>query len=170
MVVDIQERLLPAIYERERLVQNTALLIKGAVILGLPLFATEQYRKGLGTTVPEIAGAIPGFAPIEKVTFSVCGARGLVAGLKAKKVSQVLLCGIEAHVCVLQSCLDMLEQGFQVFVAADAISSRTAENYRLGTDRMRETGATIVSTEMALFEMLEKAGTDEFKQVLALVR
>lgn len=170
VVVDIQERLLPAVFERERLVQNALRLIKGAAILHLPVFATEQYPKGVGATAPEIASAIPNFAPMEKLAFSCCGAPGFVAALRTNGVNDVMLCGIEAHVCVCQTCLDLLETGFRVFVAADAVSSRTAENHRLGVERMREAGGIIVSTEMVLFELLERSGTEEFKQVLALVK
>ncbi len=170
VVVDIQERLLPAIFEKERLVENAVRLIEGAAILGVPLFATEQYRKGLGATVPEVASVIAGFTPLEKVAFSVYGAPGFSAALEQKKVSQAILCGMETHVCVMQSCLDLLATGVSVFVAADAVSSRTAENRRLGLERMRDAGAVIVSTEMALFELLEQAGTEEFKRILALVR
>jgi nicotinamidase-related amidase len=169
-VVDVQERLLPAIHEKERVVQNTLRLIGGAGVLQVPVFATEQYRKGLGPTVPEVAAAIPGFAPIEKLAFSACGAPEFVAALKEKKVSDVVLCGIEAHVCVTQTCLDLLDAGFRVFAAADAISSRTPENCQLGLERMRTAGAAIVSTEMVLFELLEQAGTPAFKQILALVK
>src|SRR5205807_2539446 len=107
VVLDIQERLLPAIFEHERLDQNAVRLIKGAAILGLPLVATEQYRKGLGPTAPEIAAAIPDFAPIEKLAFSACGAQGFVAVLRKKKISDVILCGMESHVCILQTCLDL---------------------------------------------------------------
>ena len=170
VVVDVQERLLPAIFEQQRVVQNTVRLIQGAAILQVPIFATEQYRKGLGATAPEVAAAIPAFAPIEKVAFSACGATGFIPALESKQVSQAVLCGIEAHVCVTQTCLDLLEKGFSVFVAADAVSSRTPENYRVGLDRMRAAGAVIVSTEMVLFELLERAGTDEFKQILGLVK
>jgi nicotinamidase-related amidase len=170
VVVDIQERLLPAIFEKERVVANSVRLIQGAAILQVPIFATEQYRKGLGSTVPEVAGAIPAFAPLEKLAFSACGAEGFVSALEGKKVTDAILCGIEAHVCVTQTCLELLEKGFHVFVAADAISSRTAENYRYGLERMRAAGATIVSTEMALFELLGQAGTAEFKQILTLVK
>jgi nicotinamidase-related amidase len=170
VVVDVQERLLPAICEKERVVQNAVRLIQGAGVLRVPVFATEQYRKGLGPTVPEVAAAIPGFAPMEKVAFSACGAAGFIPALKAKKVSEVILCGIEAHVCVSQTCLDLLDRGFRVFVVADAVSSRTPENYRFGLDRMRAAGAVIVSTEMVLFELLEEAGSAEFKQILALVK
>jgi len=170
VVVDIQERLLPAIFEKERVQENAVRLVKGAAALQEPVFVTEQYRKGLGPTVPEIAAAIPGFAPMEKLAFSACGAEGFVAALEGKKVSDVILCGIEAHVCVTQTCLDLLDRGLRVFVAADAVSSRTPENYGAGVDRMRAAGAVIVSTEMVLFELLEKAGTAEFKQILGLVK
>jgi nicotinamidase-related amidase len=170
VVVDVQERLLPAIFEKERVVENTVRLVKGASILGVPVLTTEQYRKGLGPTVPEVAAAVPGFAPIEKLSFSACGAAGFATALKASHASDAILCGIEAHVCVTQTCLDLVDEGFRVLVAADAISSRTPGNYRIGVDRMRAAGAVIVSTEMMLFELLEQAGTDEFKQVLALVK
>ena len=137
VVVDIQERLVPAIFEKERVVQNAVRLAQGATILRVPIFVTEQYRKGLGPTVAEVAAVIPGFAPMEKLAFSACGADGFVAVLESKQVSDVVLCGIEAHVCVTQTCLGLLETGFRVFVVADAISSRAAENYRLGVERMR---------------------------------
>jgi nicotinamidase-related amidase len=170
VVVDVQERLLPAIFERQRVVRNTVRLIQGAAILQVPIFATEQYRKGLGPTVPEVASAILGFAPMEKLVFSACGAAGFLKALKEKRVSEVILCGIEAHVCVSQTCLDLLGEGYRVFVVADAVSSRTQENYRFGLDRMGAAGAVIVSAEMALFELLERAGTEEFKQIQNLVK
>jgi nicotinamidase-related amidase len=170
VVVDVQERLLPATFERQRVVRNTVRLIQGASILNVPLFVTEQYRHGLGPTVPKVAAAIAGFAPIEKLAFSACGVPGFILALKHKQVSDVVMCGLEAHVCVSQTCLDLLDKGFRVFVAADAVSSRTPENYRFGLDRMRAAGAVIVSTEMVLFELLERAGTDEFKQILMLVK
>jgi len=162
LVVDVQERLLPAIGEAARLVENVIRLIKGATILDLPIFVTEQYRKGLGPTVPEITQAVPGFAPFHKSTFSACGAEGLLNALNQKKVSHVIICGIEAHVCVWQSCLDLLSQGMKVYVVADAVSSRTHENRQIGLDRMRDVDAVIVSAEMILFELLEQVSTEEF--------
>jgi nicotinamidase-related amidase len=170
LVVDIQERLLPAIHEKERVLQNALRLAKGAALFGLPVFVTEQYRKGLGPTPAELAAAIPGFAPMEKLAFSACGAAGLIESIRARGVTHLVVCGIEAHVCVCQTCLDLLQQGFNVFVVADAISSRAAENHRLAMQRLHDAGAIVVSTEMVLFELLERAGTDEFKQVLALVK
>ncbi len=170
VVVDIQERLLPAMHDWERLLQNAIRLVKGAGVLGLPVLATEQYPKGIGRTVPELAGAVPGFIPLEKISFSCCGARSFVPSLASKNVREVILCGIEAHVCVCQTALDLLDKGFGVFVVADAISSRTAENRQFGIERMRDAGAAIVSTEMILFELLGEAGTDPFKDILGLIK
>jgi nicotinamidase-related amidase len=170
LVVDIQERLLPAIFEKDRVVRKTLTLIQGACILGVPILATEQYRKGLGATVPEVAQAIPQFRPYEKLAFSACGAPELVAALKSAPISDVILCGIEAHVCVTQTCLDLLDAAFGVFVVGEAISSRSPDDCRCGVERMRDAGAAIVSTEMVLFELLRQAGTEPFKQVLGLVR
>jgi nicotinamidase-related amidase len=170
IVIDVQERLVPAMFEADRLIQNVIRLLKGASVLGLPVLATEQYRKGLGSTMQEVAQAIPGFVPLQKLTFSACAADGFLDALREKKVRDTVLCGIEAHVCVAQTCLDLLAEDLKVFVVTDAVSSRTAENHRIGLERMRDAGAVIVSTEMILFELLEKAGTEEFKQILALVK
>jgi nicotinamidase-related amidase len=170
VVIDIQERLLPAIFEGDRVVRNTVRLIKGARILGIPVLVTEQYKKGLGATTPAIAAEIEDLTQVEKVAFSACGASGFKEALKAKKISDVILCGIEAHVCVSQTCLDLLDQGFRVFVVVDAMSSRTTENHFIAVERMRGAGGVVVSAEMVLFELLEKAGTQEFKQILTLVK
>jgi nicotinamidase-related amidase len=170
LVVDIQERLLPAMAEADRVLQNSIRLARGAAVLGLPIWVTEQYKKGLGNTLPELAGAIPGFAPVEKLAFSACGAEGLLSGLRDRAVASVILCGIEAHVCVNLTCLDLLKSGFNVFVVADATSSRSAQNHHIALDRMRHAGAVLCSTEMVLFELLERAGTEEFKEILKLVK
>ena len=170
LVIDFQERLLPAIFEKERVMANAVRLIHGARVLGLPVFATEQYRKGLGATVPEIAQALPGVTPLEKTVFSACGAAGLIEALRARGVPNILLTGIEAHVCVCQTALDLLDAGRRVWVVADATSSRTPENHRIGLERMRDAGARVVSTEMVLFELIERAGTAEFKQILQWIK
>jgi len=169
-VVDIQERLLPVIAGKEAMLQNILRLIKGAAILQLPVLITEQYPKGLGKTVQDIADTLVPFAPFEKLTFSACGSDQFLSSLKSQNRNQIVLCGIEAHVCVLQTCLDLIAEGFRVFVAADAIASRAPENRLSALDRMRSAGAVIISTEMALFEMLERAGTPEFKQIRDLVK
>lgn len=170
MAIDVQERLWPAMTAKEALLQNMVRLLKGAGILGVPVIATEQYPAGLGTTVPAVSATVAGPAPFIKLTFSACGVDDLLSSLRERGVSDVVLCGIEAHVCVMQTCLDLLEEEFRVFVVADAVASRTPENHRLGLERMRNAGAVIVSTEMVLFEMVERAGTSEFKKILELVK
>lgn len=169
-VIDIQERLLPSIFEGERVVRNTVRLIKGARALGIPVLVTEQYKKGLGATTGAVAAEIADLPRMEKIAFSACGAAGFEKALKKKKISDVILCGIEAHVCVSQTCLDLLDKRFRVFVVVDAMSSRTTDNHFIAVERMRDAGGVVASTEMVLFELLEKAGTEEFKQILALVK
>ena len=170
LVVDVQERLLPAMFEKERVLQNVLRLVHGAAALKVPAFVTEQYPKGLGPTVPDLAAVLSGVRPIQKLSFSAWGTPGLPEALRDRAVSDVVLCGLEAHVCVAQTCLDLLDAGLRPFVVADAVSSRTVENWRTGVERMRDAGAVIVSTEMILFELLERAGTEEFKQVQRLIK
>ena len=166
----MQEKLLPAIFGWEQVQQQVIRLLDGAAVLGLPVLGTEQYRKGLGPTVPEVMQALRGAALVEKLTFSAWRSAEVRSAIKASGAKDALLCGIEAHVCVCQTCLDLLDAGYRVFVVQDATSSRTAENHRLGIERMRQAGAIIVSTEMLLFELLKQAGTQEFKQILGLVK
>jgi len=170
LVVDVQERLLPAMFEKERVLQNILRLVQGAAALRLPTFVTEQYPRGLGPTVHELSAPLASTPPIEKLSFSAWGDPGLPEALRDRSVSDVVLCGIEAHVCVAQTCLDLLDAGLRPFVVADAVSSRTVENWRMGVERMRDAGAVVVSTEMILFELLERAGTEEFKQVQRLIK
>lgn len=170
LVVDIQERLLPAVNEPGQVVQNAVRLIKAAQLFEMPTLVSEQYPKGLGPTVAEVTEAITDFSPIEKLTFSACGAPGIVEGLSRQEGRQVIVCGIETHVCVTQTCLDLLDHGYHPFIAADAASSREAHNHRIGLERMRDAGVVVASTEMLLFEILERAGTREFKEILRLVK
>jgi nicotinamidase-related amidase len=169
-IVDLQERLLPAMRDSDRVLQRTLLAAQAAQLLAVPILITEQYRKGLGPTLPALAGVIQSFKPLEKLDFSAWRAPGFHEALRSTGRTQVILAGIECHVCVLQTCLDLLTADFQVFVLSDAVSSRTDENARLGLERMRDSGAVIASTEMVIFEMLQKAGTPEFKAVLGLVK
>lgn len=170
LVVDIQERLLPAMFAGNQVVANTVRLIQGARILGVPILMSEQYRRGLGATVPEIASLVPEPDRFEKLTFSAWSEPALRQAMEACGRSNWTICGIESHVCVTQTAFDLLASGRRVFVAADACASRTKENAELGLARMRAAGASLGSTEMILFEWLERAGTPEFKEILALVR
>ena len=167
LVIDIQEKLMPVIYQAQQVFDNTGKLIKGAEILGIPVLVTEQYPKGLGHTCREIE--IPATAAvIEKMTFSCMLKEEVKEKMAYKK--QVILCGAEAHICVLKTALDLLENKFEVHVAADAISSRTLENKNIAIERLRQSGAFIESTEMILFQLLDTAGTDEFKSISKLIK
>jgi len=166
VVVDVQEGFRPVIDDFTELARQAAILAQGAQIMGLPVVVTEQYPKGLGPTVPEIAEHLDGVEPIAKTVFSAPCAEGF--DLQGR--DQAVVCGIEAHICVMQSVLDLRERGVEVEVAADAVGSRKALNREVGLDRMREAGARVTSVETALFELLGEAGTDEFKAVQRLVK
>jgi nicotinamidase-related amidase len=168
-VIDVQEGFRPAVLDFGSVAESVAVLVRGARILGLPVIVTEQYPKGLGGTVPEVAEHLAGTERIEKVCFSALDADGFPAAL-ADNRDQVLLCGIEAHVCVNQTAEDLLATGREVHVVRDAVSSRSAENRELGLHKMEQSGATLTSVETALFELLRRAGTPEFKEVQALVK
>jgi nicotinamidase-related amidase len=171
ILVDVQEAFRPVIDGFDRVVANCGLLAEGFGVLGRPVLVSEQYPKGLGHTVDELAGRLPGDARlIEKVRFSACGVDAFEEAMAATGARTWVVAGIEAHVCVNQTAHDLLERGFGVQVAADAVSSRTARNRELGLAKMSAAGAGTTSAEMALFEMLERAGSDEFKQISRLVR
>ena len=165
VVIDVQEAFRPAVGEFDTIAHNAGVLVQGARELGLPVLVTEQYPEGLGKTVPEVAEHLDGVERHAKTVFSAARADGFdLAGR-----DQALVCGIEAHVCVEQSVQDLLDRGVEVHVAADAVSSRTALNRRLGLEKMERSGAWVTSTEMALFELLGEAGTPEFKAIQKLV-
>jgi len=168
LVVDVQEKLAAAIADSPQLVWNIRRLMDGAKILGLPVVGTEQYPKGLGPTVGELAerlGPVP-----SKLTFSCGGCAELFEQLQSRGICKILVCGMEAHVCVQQTVLDLLADGWRVFVAADAVGSRFEVDYRIALDRMDSAGATLTTTEAALFEWCEVAGTPEFKEISRLAR
>jgi nicotinamidase-related amidase len=166
VVVDVQEGFRKAIPDFERIAKATATLVKGAEALGIPVLVTEQYPKGLGETAAEVSEHLPdNSAPIEKVVFSAAEAEGFDLSDR----DQALVCGIETHVCVNQTVLDLLADGRDVQVAEDAVGSRTEENRRVGLHKMERAGATLTSVETALFELLGRAGTDEFKAIQKLI-
>ena len=171
IVIDIQEKLLPPVFEGDRLVKNSQLLIRAAGILNLPTLATTQYAKGLGETVSDVKSLLPSGA-IDKQMFSCFGSDVFCSMLKRLpgRRNTILLCGMESHICVAQTALAALRQGYLVHVASDAVSSRTEWNWKIGLDRMRCAGAVISSTEMILYELLRSSGTDEFKKILGYLR
>lgn len=171
VVVDLQERLLPAIFEKERVVKNALLLMKAAELLGVPVVMTTQYRRGLGEIVPEVAAAAPGVAPLDKLSFGCFGDEAFLARLKSLTGrDQLLVAGIESHICVTQTVLGALEHGYHVHVASDATSSRSEANWKVGLERMQAAGALISSAEMALYELLRRSDADAFKKLLPLLK
>jgi nicotinamidase-related amidase len=168
LVVDVQEKLIGLIPDHQRIVWNIRRLIDGAKVLGLPVLATEQYPQGLGPTTPELAerlGEIP-----DKLTFSCGGCGDLFADLSERGVFKILVVGIECHVCVQQTVLDLLGEAFQIYLAVDAVGSRFDIDYQTALKRMDSSGAYLTTTEAALFEWCDIAGTPEFKQISALVQ
>lgn len=170
-VIDIQEKLLPPIHEKERLVRNAQLLVRLANILALPVIVSTQYEKGLGKTVAEISSLLPDAKPIDKLEFG-CFGNGEYCSQASKLANRntLLLCGMESHICVMQTALGALNQGLNVHVAADAVSSRTELNWKLGLNRMQAAGAVISSTEMMIYELLGKSGTPTFKEMLRYLK
>ncbi len=166
VIVDVQEGFRKAIEGFEQLAAATATLIRGATVLGVPVLVTEQYPRGLGPTVPEVAEHLPaGLEPITKTVFSAAAAEGFDLGGR----DQAIVCGIEAHVCVNQTVLDLLAAGVEVHVVRDAVGSRTEENRELGLAKAERAGAWQTSVETALFELLGEAGSEDFKAVQGLV-
>ncbi|WP_374656298.1 hydrolase [Dongia sp.] len=170
LMVDVQERLAPAIADIAGVEAQIAILLRTAREMAVPVIISEQYRKGLGGTLPSLAGLMPGVQPIEKMEFSCFANADLQAALSGNPGNATILCGIEAHVCVLQTALEMRAAGRLVFVVADAVGSRRPESRSVALDRMRMAGIDVVTTEMVLFEWLRSAAAPEFKPVSQLIR
>jgi len=170
LVVDIQERLFPHIYEHERIEKNTQILIEGLKILEVPVIVTEQYRKGLGLTIPSISNALENYESIEKLSFSCCDNENFKAELERVNKKNVIIAGIETHVCVLQTVVDLIEAGYQPVVVDDCVSSRKERDKNIAIERMRQEGAIITSYESILFELARVSGTASFKAISKLVK
>jgi len=172
VVIDIQEKLLPPIFQKDQLIKNTQLLIRLAGLLNIPILMTTQYSKGLGNIAPEIATLLPDCAPAEKQKFSCFASEAFLSTLKRLpgKRTTLLLCGMESHICVMQTALGALENGYLVQVASDAVSSRSEWNWKIGLDRMQSSGAVISSTEMMIYELLRGSDATAFKQILPFLK
>jgi nicotinamidase-related amidase len=168
VVIDIQEKLLPPIFQKEQLVRNSQLLIRAAGILKIPALVSTQYAKGLGPTVPEVSTLLPETESIDKTLFSCFGSDAFCSLLKRLpgQRNTLLLCGMESHICVTQTALGALREGYLVHVASDAVSSRTEWNWKIGLDRMRAAGAIISSTEMMIYELMRSSSSAAFKELL----
>src|SRR6204780_4069636 len=176
VVIDIQQKLLPPIFHKEQLVRNSQLLIRAGGILKIPALVSTQYAKGLGGTVPEVSSLLssvqPGIEAIDKQLFSCFGSEVFCSLLKRLpgQRNTLLLCGMESHICVTQTALGALREGYLVHVASDAVSSRTEWNWKIGLDRMRAAGAVISSTEMIIYELMGSSATPAFKQLLPYLK
>lgn len=170
LVIDFQEKLLPKMIHGEEVLARAVKLARFACALDLPILWTEQYPKGIGPTVSLMQEALSGLTPIEKMSFGCFGERVFSDRITALNRRQILITGIEAHVCVLQTALAGCDAGYEIYVACDAVSSRSALDCEIGLARMRHAGISIVTAEMAMFEILGVAGTDEFKKVLPILK
>ena len=169
-VIDVQGKLAQLMVDKESLFKNIRILIQAAKILEIPILWCQQVPEALGPTVPEIAELLTGQAPMNKASFSCCGDERFTAELNALGKEQVLLCGIETHVCVYQTAMDLMEGGLDITIVADAVSSRTEQNRETALDRLASEGASISSTEMVLFELLQTARHPQFRQIARLVK
>jgi len=172
LVVDIQEKLLGAMHDGSVIIRNAGILLQAAERLEVPVVASEQYPQGLGPTVDAVAEYFPDASgpPVSKLAFSCAADQGYMNRLLPLKRKHVVIMGIEAHVCVLQTALELTDEGYLCFVVADAVSSRAPGDLMLALERMKANGCEIMTTEMVLFEWLRAAGTDEFKELSKLVR
>lgn len=174
VIIDVQEKLMPVIDRHDEVGRNIERLIRGCHLLdAIPIIVTEQYVKGLGATIEPLRNALTetaGYQPVEKSCFSAQGCGEFVAAMRNLKKKQVIVAGVETHVCVYQTVIDLLGAGYDVTIVADAMSSRTAENRDIAIRRMVAEGAHLSSTEMALFELTVNSGTDEFKSIAKLVK
>ncbi len=170
LIVDIQGNLAHLMHGKELLFKNVQKLIKGIQVLGIPILWVEQNPQGIGPTIPEIADILSDIQPISKMSFSSCRNDHFVQALKALNRQQVLIAGIEAHVCVYQTALDLVDMGYEVQVAADAVSSRNVGNKEIGLQKMRDSGVSLTSVETALFELLKVAEGQQFDEILKIVK
>ena len=170
VLIDIQEKLARAMHNKEALFDNLQRMVKGARVLGLPILWAEQNPDGLGPTVREIADLLPDKKPVSKFSFSCCGTEAFMENLKALNCKNMLVAGIEAHVCVYQTVADLVKLKFDVQVVADAVASRTAENRLIALEKCKAAGAVLTSTETALFELLKDASSDHFKEIIEVVK
>jgi len=170
VLIDIQERLTPHIYDNNEIVQNITTLIKGANILGIPIVLNEQYKKGLGETIPEIKESLTTYRPLDKTTFSCCDNQESMKETEALQKEYLIVVGVEAHICVLQSVIGFKERGYKTFVAVDCIGSRKVLDKEIALQRMMQEGIRLTTYESILFEIVKSAKDDSFKEISRLIK
>lgn len=170
LLIDMQERLYRAMHGKEELLENVRKLIAGIKAFGIPIVMSEQYPEGIGKTIPEVAELLPETPGIRKLSFSCCANKECNAAMAATERNQVLIAGIEAHVCVYQTAMDLLDGGYDVQVVADAVSSRSPLDRDIGLQKMRDAGVVITSVEIALFELLRTAEAVKFRELSKILK
>lgn len=170
LIIDIQERLFPVMWEKEKLLNNCKILISGLAELQIPLIITQQYTKGLGETIADIKSAVPSFEYLEKSDFSCCDEPTVLEKLKSLNAKNIIICGIESHVCVLQTAIDLKDAGLNPIIAMDCVSSRNIENIELAKERFRHEKIMMTSYESILFELTRSSASKEFKAISKLVK
>jgi len=171
LIVDFQEKLVPVIHENETLLHNTEVLMKGLQTLEIPMVVTQQYTKGIGMTVGSLQNVLgDAFSYLDKITFSCYEDEMIMNKIKSYQKKNIIICGIEAHICVLQTVIDCIAAGYQVIVVEDCISSRKENDKRIAMERMIQEGAILTTYESILFELTRKAGSDKFKAISKLIK
>lgn len=165
LIIDIQERLAQVMDKREQIITNILHLLELSKLFDIPVMVTEQYPKGIGKTVQPIVEGLPQYEPIEKITFDCCLLEPFTARIAGLKKDQIIIVGMETHICVLQTVLSLLKSGYTVHVVSDGVCSRAEHNWKIGLEIMRDAGAVVSSTEIVLFQLLRQAGTEEFKHI-----
>jgi len=170
VLIDVQEKLMPVMGRQEKVTENILRLLHLSNLYNLPLVLTEQYPKWLGSTLPELKEVLTFYDPIEKLHFNCCDVDTFNTRLESEDLKNIILMGVETHICIFMTCISLLEKGYKIHVPQDAVDSRTDENWRVGLELMREAGALITSTETIIYQILNKAGTKEFKEMLKRIK
>ncbi len=161
---------MPVMGRKETVTENILRLLHLSKLYNLPVVLTEQYPKWLGSTLSEIKEALPSYDPIKKLHFNCCDVDTFNTRLESEDLTNIILMGVETHICIFMTCISLLEKGYKIHVPQDAVDSRTDENWRVGLELMREAGALITSTETIIYQILNKAGTKEFKEMLKRIK
>ncbi len=170
LVVDVQEKLMQVMRRRQQVTDNIVKLLHLSQLYRRPVILTEQYPKWLGPTLPEIIAPLRTYEPIRKMHFNCCDEDVFIERLESEGLKNIVITGVEAHICIFQTCVSILERGYRVHVPQDAVDSRTNANLHVGLELMNKAGALITSTETVIYQILKKAGTDEFKKMLKLMK
>ena len=170
VIIDVQEKLMPVVERSQIIIENIKKLLLLSKLFNLPVILTEQYPKWLGSTLSEIIESLIVYAPISKMHFNCCDVAEFNEGLSSKDLKNIIVTGVESHICVFQTCVSLINKGYQVHIPRDAVGSRTGENWRVGLELSDKAGALITSTESVIYQILKRAGTKEFKQMLKVMR